>query len=67
MPEITLPDVDPFFKVNDWGDALTTGETLKMVHTGCADDQLQKGPGISENPAYLPYLQPVDGRPVRTA
>ena len=33
MPEITLPDVDPFFKVNDWGDALTTGETLKMVHT----------------------------------
>ncbi len=33
MPEITLPDVDPFFKTNDWGDALTTGETLKIVHT----------------------------------
>lgn len=33
MPEISLPNTDPFFKVNDWGDALTTGETLKMVHT----------------------------------
>ena len=33
MPEITLPDIPPFFKVNDWGDALTTGETLKIVHT----------------------------------
>ena len=33
MPEITLPNTDPFFSVNAWGDALTTGETLKMVHT----------------------------------
>ncbi len=33
MPEITLPNTDPFFKVNDWGDTLTTGETLKIVHT----------------------------------
>ena len=33
MPEIPLPDVDPLSKTNDWGDALTTGETLKMVHT----------------------------------
>lgn len=33
MPEITLPDIPPFFKVNDWGDTLTTGETLKIVHT----------------------------------
>ena len=32
MPEITLPNTDPFFKVNDWGDTLTTGETLKIVH-----------------------------------
>ena len=33
MPEITLPNTDPFFSVNAWGDTLTTGETLKMVHT----------------------------------
>ena len=33
MPEITLPNTDPFFKVNNWGDTLTTGETLKIVHT----------------------------------
>lgn len=31
--EITLPNTDPFFKVNSWGDTLTTGETLKIVHT----------------------------------
>lgn len=31
--EITLPNADPFFNVNDWGDTLTTGETLKIVHT----------------------------------
>lgn len=33
MPEITLPNTDPFFSINDWGDTLTTGETLKIVHT----------------------------------
>ena len=33
MPEMTLPNTDPFFKVNAWGDTLTTGETLKIVHT----------------------------------
>lgn len=33
MPEITLPNKDPFFSVNAWGDTLTTGETLKIVHT----------------------------------
>lgn len=33
MPEITLPDIPPFFKVNDWGDTLTTGEMFKIVHT----------------------------------
>ena len=31
--EITLPNAKPFFSVNNWGDALTTGETLKIVHT----------------------------------
>lgn len=33
MPEITLPNTDPFFSVNAWGDTLTTGGTLKIVHT----------------------------------
>ena len=33
MPEITLPNTDPFFSINDWGDTLTTGGTLKIVHT----------------------------------
>lgn len=33
MPEINLPDIPPFFNVNDWGDTLTTGGTLKIVHT----------------------------------
>lgn len=33
MPEITLPNTAPFFSVNDWGDTLTTGGTLKIVHT----------------------------------
>jgi len=31
--EITLPNTNPFFSVNNWGDALTVGETLKIVHT----------------------------------
>jgi len=31
--EITFPNINPFFNVNDWGDTLTTGETLKIVHT----------------------------------
>ena len=34
MPELILPDnIKPFFNVNAWGDTLTTGETLKIVHT----------------------------------
>ncbi len=31
--EITLPNTNPFFDVNNWDDTLTTGETLKIVHT----------------------------------
>jgi len=28
-----MADINPFYSVNDWGDRLTEGETLKIVHT----------------------------------
>lgn len=28
-----MPDIKPFFSVNAWGDSLTTGATLKIVHS----------------------------------
>ena len=28
-----MPDLKPFFSVNAWGDSLTTGATLKIVHS----------------------------------
>ena len=28
-----MPDLNPFFSVNAWGDSLTTGATLKIVHS----------------------------------
>ena len=28
-----MPDLNPFFSINAWGDSLTTGATLKIVHS----------------------------------
>ena len=42
-------------------------ETLKEREEGGADNQLQKSPGIFEGLSCFSHLEPVDGRPARTA